>query len=211
MTEVYIVDKGNDINYEHLKESLPANIFKIVNKYNNIESFQSSLIGWYVLYKYLKQRHNIDLAKEKVLFNSYGKPLVNKIFFNISHSKNLIGVIISDNECGIDIEKIEESDNKDKLALRVLSDEELLFYNNNTEYLIKQWTKKEAYYKMKGTGISFLKLKQNIDFPVSTYEFIDVKNNKYYISIAINDVFDIYRIEGEKLCIVKVVEQQLAD
>jgi len=210
MAKIYIVDKGNKINYRYLKESLPENVLKIVNKYTDIKSFESSLIGWYVLYNNLKKNHNIDLANEEIVFNDYGKPFVNNVYFNISHSKNLISVIIGDNECGIDIEKVNENHHKDKLVLRVLSDEELLFNNNNIEYFIKQWTKKEAYYKMKGTGISFEKLKQNINFPVCTYEILDIMNEKYYMSISIEDDFDVYRVENEKLCISKIVEQLLA-
>mgnify|MGYP003510654450 CR=1 FL=1 len=44
----------------------------------------------------------VDTAK----LNNNGKPFIDGIYVNISHSKDLVSVIISDTECGIDIQYV---------------------------------------------------------------------------------------------------------
>lgn len=87
------------------------------------------------------------------------------LFFNISHSKNVITAVISDKTVGIDIEKIRPVSLK--LAKRVCTPNELNYVFGTddadfdaeyppkvTERFFEIWTIKEAYFKCIGTGIT---------------------------------------------------------
>ena len=90
--------------------------------------------------------------------NEHGKPFLRdypEVHFNISHCKNGIAVAVSDAPIGIDIEsyrKVSES-----LVRYTMNEEECRIIHESddpvrtfTEY----WTKKEAVFKLRGTGIT---------------------------------------------------------
>ncbi|MDO5564514.1 MAG: 4'-phosphopantetheinyl transferase superfamily protein [Eubacteriales bacterium] len=94
--------------------------------------------------------------------NKYGKPYIrNKknIFYNISHSKEKVAIIISNVEVGIDIEKIRDID-YDKIIKKIFLKEEIDFImsienkNEKLKNFFKIWTKREAYSKCIGVGLS---------------------------------------------------------
>ena len=191
MANIYLLDIGN-INLEtiSLEKELSANILSIVSKYKLQDDYLRSLVGWYLLTKYLKEDFFIDLKKENIEFNQYNKPYINKnIHFNITHSGNFVGIIISNNECGIDIEVYKENRDWDKIRKIILNEET----NNYTiEELVKVWTMKEAYFKRIGTGINLTNLKKLInEKEVQTLKIYDIENNIYYLS---------YSIENNKRC-----------
>lgn len=88
-------------------------------------------------------------------YNEYGTPyLEDGPYFSISHSKRGIAVAISDTPIGIDIECIRNVD--EGLIRKTMNSEEQKFIRSNSRpeiEFIRLWTRKEAYVKMKGTGI----------------------------------------------------------
>ena len=114
-----------------------------------------------------------------------GKFSNSNIGFNISHSKNIIAVIICNNNVGIDVESIK---NKDISKISQFS-----FTKNNIEYLnyLKQnylkkqyiesfytyWTLKEAFIKLKGGSILNKNLKLDFDLK-NNQKFNNFYNNK---------------------------------
>lgn len=143
-----------------------------------------SLKAWSLLNTELI-KENIDLMNEHIVYNTNGKPyLSNKnIYFNISHSDTVIAIIISDQECGIDIEFVDYNKNHDKYIHKILSKNEIDMYNNSDDkikYFYKQWTKKEAYMKYNGTGIQISKLNNELEQSNIITEEI-TKNGKKYI------------------------------
>ena len=135
-------------------------------------------IGRFLLRKGLKDLYGIELELEDlenfIIKNKYGKPSFkdmpkshfdiepkkyNNIFFNISHSANLVVCAFYDKEIGVDIEKI---DNFNSLIIRkILTDKEKVYleqYRHNEEEFKKIffsfWTLKESYLKYKGSGFS---------------------------------------------------------
>lgn len=90
--------------------------------------------------------------------NEHGKPFLKDhpdIHFNISHCKNGIVVAVSDQPVGIDIESYRQV--SDSLIRYTMNEEEQRIINESddpvrtfTEY----WTKKEAVFKLRGTGIT---------------------------------------------------------
>ena len=90
--------------------------------------------------------------------NEHGKPFLvdyPDVHFNLSHCKNGIAVVVSDQPVGIDIESYREV--SDRLIRYTMNEEEqwIIFGSDDpvrtfTEY----WTKKEAVFKLRGTGIT---------------------------------------------------------
>ncbi|NWF98178.1 MAG: 4'-phosphopantetheinyl transferase superfamily protein [Nitrospirae bacterium] len=105
---------------------------------------------------------------EEIVFynNNYGKPYIMlnpdlpKIFFNISHSHKMAVIAISNGyEIGIDIEYLLRKINFEDIARRFFSNIEnkklnSLSGNLRKEAFFRCWTRKEAYLKAKGVGIS---------------------------------------------------------
>ncbi len=90
--------------------------------------------------------------------NEHGKPFLKdypEVHFNLSHCKNGILVAVSDEPVGVDIESYHEAN--DSLIRYTMNDEERRIITESddpvrtfTEY----WTKKEAVFKLRGTGIT---------------------------------------------------------
>ncbi len=90
-----------------------------------------------------------------IIYNEFGAPeLDNGKHISISHSNELVAVIISDTKSGIDIEKI--SDKALRIASKFVSKKNLIKLNKEKATLI--WCLKEAIYKwhQKG-GVNFIK------------------------------------------------------
>ena len=194
--KVYILNiKNMHIEYKTLLNELPMYcLHKIYNGCNE-KLKKERTIAWYMLYKLLLVYHNIDLTKCNIYENKNGKPYINDIFFNITHSKDFIGIIISNQECGIDIEKIELKVDNERFAKKILNDIEYQEFlkDNSVDFLIQKWTKIETYYKIKGEGLSFSNIKLNsVDKDIYTVKLDD----EYYLSYGPNecDIVDILEL-----------------
>jgi 4'-phosphopantetheinyl transferase len=99
--------------------------------YTDDKMKEVSLKGWSLLSYIIYKKYNMKLTKDMICYNDNKKPYFkdSKIYFNISHSKDLIAIIIDNKECGIDIEYIDYNKQLDKLALKVLSEKEIIKYN----------------------------------------------------------------------------------
>jgi len=178
MRKVYIEKAENIIEN--------TNLLKFIT-YTDSEMKTISLKAWSLLSQILITEYQLDIEKEIIIYNKYKKPYIknSNIYFNISHSKNLIAIVIDNKECGIDIEYIDYKRDIDKLKHKVLSNKELKIYNSvkdKHKYFYKMWTKKEAYYKTIGTGIIVSELSQEQKLSnTRSYIYID-KKDKYYIS-----------------------------
>lgn len=168
---------------------------EINNELQNLISYtddnmkEISLKGWSLLSNLIYEKFNIKLSKDIIKYNEYNKPYLENenIYFNISHSKDLIAIVISDKECGIDIEYIDYEKDLSKIIKKVLSKKERFIYKfkiNKHKYFYKLWTIKEAYYKALGTGIKYNQLHENVSYNnIKSYIYKD-NNKKYYVSVT---------------------------
>ena len=139
---------------------------------------------------------NIDIDNYEIIRNEFNKPYINPniIYYNISHSYNLITICISNKECGIDVEKVRKDEKHLMLANKILDERETNEVNTSVDkydYLFKVWTMKESYFKCEGTGIIYNNLKNDFDFSNTIsfkyiYDGID-ESEDYYISITIKN------------------------
>lgn len=182
MTKLYLFDIKNYLKSDNEKFKLILPSFKKrIDRYKDEYDKLRSSIGYYLLIKYLKEDFNIEINDEDILTNKFDKPYIknNPIYFSISHSLNFVGVLLSDNECGLDIQH-DDNLTHEKLAKKILLDKEYEMYEKNRDILFKKWVQIEAYYKKMGTGIKYNNLDISIDYIV--YEIFDNQNNKYYLS-----------------------------
>ena len=106
------------------------------------------------------KEYGLKEADMEYTVSHHGKPeFLNHphIHFNISHSQAFAVCVFSDAEIGVDIEKIDNTKDIEKLMNRYYSDNERKFVLNsenphNAFFML--WTRKESYLKAKGTGIS---------------------------------------------------------
>lgn len=126
-----------------------------------------------------------------------------QIHFNLSHTKNMIAAVISDNEVGVDIEHIREI--KEATINRVFTENEKKMAHYRMEGYVHIWTIKEACAKLLGTGLADIldglevfeeederkvkKLNQDIRktfcYNIATEgKLVDSFNNPYYYSVC---------------------------
>lgn len=120
--------------------------------------------------------------------NEHGKPFLvdhPEIHFNLSHCKNGIAVVVADQPVGIDIESYRRVG--DSLLRYAMNEEErhhIQTSDDPVRTFTEFWTKKEAVFKLHGTGILREALHTLLDGPehVDTY----VSPEKQYVySIAV--------------------------
>ena len=124
---------------------------KILNYKHKEKRLQSVGAGW--LLRRVLERHGVSSDMLRIELN--GKPTVDGICFNLSHSGNIVICAVSDREVGCDIERIREAPKatgrmftpEEKKALECLEGED---YNRE---FFRLWTKKESYLKMTGEGL----------------------------------------------------------
>lgn len=90
--------------------------------------------------------------------NEHGKPFLKDypdIHFNLSHCNNGIIVAVSDEPVGVDIESFREV--SDSLLRYTMNEEEYHIITESEDPIktfTEYWTKKEAVFKLRGTGIT---------------------------------------------------------
>lgn len=94
-------------------------------------------------------------------YGEHGKPFVENIFFNLSHSATTaLFAFSTDFEVGIDLESIDERHRVDELAKRFFAKQEYdqlqqLTGVEKTQAFFSAWACKEAFLKALGAGLSY--------------------------------------------------------
>ena len=150
-------------------------------------SMYSELINKYKIYKELK------LLDNEITFstNQKGKPFLlnhSNFQFNISHTRNALVVAFSNEEVGIDIESIKLFDMQIANRFFTSAEQDYIISHKDQNYAFYDiWTKKEAYIKYIGTGLStplnsFNVLDNSINSMFHTYTI-----NNYIVSLCMNE------------------------
>lgn len=174
MEKIYIIDKLNE-----KKVNIDGKMYEHhVKKYQNKEKQEISALAWFYLDKYLNYDFNININDYKLKYTNNNRPYIDDIYFNISHSNNLIAIIISDKLCAIDIEWVNPDKNYLRVAKTILNNDEQDKINDK-EYIISLWTKIECYTKLSDTNLfSNFKIREG----AITKKISDSTNNIYYLS-----------------------------
>ena len=171
----YIIRNINDFNTEDINnfyDKIPKLKKDKISKFKNYESKVRSIIGEMNL-KELLAKKNISYNSLDYYINKYGKQYLknDKIFFNISHSFDYVITAISNNEIGIDIEKVRQTPIKIINQFATEKEKEYILSSNKNieERIFKIYTLKEAYFKMLGINLN----------NILEVEFI-IENDKIY-------------------------------
>ncbi len=128
-------------------------------------------------------------------YTAYRKPYFQhypEIRFNLSHSGGLAVCLLSERECGVDVEFIRKI--RPAVVRKVFTLEEQRFLQTAEfpeEAFTALWTLKESYVKAIGKGISFrmnevaFRMKDNEIFCNQKGEFFRIKKENYWISLCI--------------------------
>lgn len=148
-----VYQKTLPLNFDHtlqdrLYAEMPTNI-KAVLSDKSTPKRMLSLIGWKLLSEKLPSLNLLS----KVEFEEKGKPFIpnSEIYFNLSNTKGVVAVAISNQPVGIDIEKIRKP--KPLIYKRVFCQQEIDFISSAEDFT-HLWTRKEAVVKLFGGGIS---------------------------------------------------------
>lgn len=178
---LYLIDI-NHINIDEISSSSfisPKDLSEL-SKYKTKETYNEKLVSRYLKNKYIGEYQ----------INENGKPIANHVYFNISHSHGVVGLVINDRyDIGLDTEKIREID--DSLKKHICSDEEYQYSEDNISFL-QIWTNKESLLKCLGTGIN-KRLKEVVGLPINgkriylgeTYRSVTTRYHNYIITITI--------------------------
>lgn len=116
----------------------------------NYNSISYDLLNYILIFK-KNTGNNVKIYK-----NKFGKPFLKnnpEIFFNISYSKNIIIIAISNVNIGIDIE-IKQNLSKDFQKNFHYYEQEVISTSSDIFIPLKYWTLKESYLKYLGVGLS---------------------------------------------------------
>ena len=133
--------------------------------------------------------HQLPINEQPTfLYNNYGAPYIEGgPYFSISHCKTGIAVAISENPIGIDIEAIRTFKPELMRKTMNLTEQQHIISSTNPDLeFIRLWTQKEAYLKLKGTGI-ISNLHNTLDHnPEITWKEIGNLPLKYVCTIVCN-------------------------
>lgn len=199
-----------------------VNLTKNASHNINIRMIRSSnverkkhIFGSSVLLKFVLFEHNVPLLPNQITYNSYGKPFINKGYYNISHSNEWIMCVYHSVNIGVDVE--EQTHVNLGLAEHFFMQDEYnyllrLRLNEQLEYFFNTWTFKESYVKNK--GISLFDIKNKIGAPrkVSYFQRQEIRinnDNYYYIMGYLNNYkWCIFSHELQPQVYVKIVKHK---
>lgn len=124
--------------------------------------------------------------------DEYGKPFLKDypdFHFNVSHTRDALVVAVSDDEVGVDIERIRNADLK--IIKRFFSNPEREYiyqHEDSNRAFYEIWTRKEAYSKFIGKGLS-IDLNSFNTLDAEIYNCTRVfEQNSYFISVCGKDL-----------------------
>lgn len=164
MVKLYVADISSLPDPLSVPEVLQKLLLERQNRIHNMKQEKSrkqSMGVGLLLHKVLALYHMQD---SKVFVDEHGKPRIEELEFNLSHSGNMVICAVSEEPVGCDVEEIRKTSKG--VAKRCFSDREQAYVSQFTgeEYdraFFRLWTMKESYVKMTGEGMRV---------PFETYE-----------------------------------------
>ena len=121
---------------------------------HNKKAIRQSMGARLLLCRVLAEQYPAIPLPPEMIENQNGKPYLAQggIFFNLSHSGDYAALVLSDEEAGIDIEKLEPP--KIAVAKRFFSKPEYDWLARHPMNFYDLWVLKESYVKALGTGLA---------------------------------------------------------
>ena len=181
----YDIRQMADAEYEKWFSLMSAQKQKRVNAFRFYEDRKRTVAGEMLVRNAVASKFDIQPESISIYTAENGKPYIKNlpVFFNISHSEDFVVCAVSDEEIGIDIEKIRYINpsvakkffTKDEIKYVFGEKEPDSFKDNMPEDVMfrfsEVWTYKEACVKFTGKGLS--DLGSEIDVNSSKFTFSD--------------------------------------
>ena len=127
--------------------------------------------------------NNKEASKLIIETTPSGKPYLKdypNLFFNLTHTDNLILISLADSPVGVDVERLERNADKEAILKHFFSEREQQSYFSQPENqrqlaFFKGWTRKEALLKATGEGLSKMNDYEVSFEPVTDKPIINIK------------------------------------
>jgi 4'-phosphopantetheinyl transferase len=155
---------ANKVRVPHYKSLLAQDELIRAEKFKFEIDRERYVISRGILRMLLGEYLNENPQKIKFNYTTYGKPMLqnkSSLAFNISHSGNkAVFGFVTDVEIGVDVEKVKTDFNVLDIARNFFSPKEIESLENQQKELLHRaffrcWTRKEAFIKAEGSGLSF--------------------------------------------------------
>ncbi len=146
--------------------------------------------------------YGVDYGAEPRYKNGYGKEYFKNapLYYNVSHTKNLVCAAISASEIGVDCETVRDLPDHLHIAKRFFTESEFESVRQSDTPLqtfFALWTKKESYVKYLGKGFAV---------PLSSFDIKDIENiqktfeiNGAFVTLTGDNASDTIFINGDTL------------
>lgn len=158
---VSYVSIDNDLSmseFNRLTQGVPENLLQRNRRFVHFVDRQRNLFGLLLLKKLWRQQHGEHLNLELLRTTEFGRPYLPQpnVDFNISHAGNyVIGVLASNAQVGIDIEKRRPVDFNDfTRTMNQLQWDEITLSDEPEATFFHYWCIKESVIKVDGRGLS---------------------------------------------------------
>jgi 4'-phosphopantetheinyl transferase len=132
-------------------------------------------------------RDEFGISNPRISVSEHGKPYLAdypNIHFNISHCLKAVAVVVADIPVGIDVESFRDySDGLLDKTMNETERQEIAASDSPKELFASYWTRKEAVFKLHGTGIT-----DDLHGILTTKETTDTMVNRekgYAVSVAV--------------------------
>ena len=153
-------DHIQDMKSEHLQQVLaflPSWRRERVLAYKQESRQMESALAYIELSRALALRGLQDIEPH-FEYNEHGKPFLPtypNLHFSISHCSQAVGCILSEMPCGLDIERVRRASPSLISKTMNRNEEHQIYSSSHPEVeFIRLWTRKEAVFKLLGTGIT---------------------------------------------------------
>lgn len=180
-------------DFSKLYEEATEERQRMSDKYSKLDDKLKCICADALLRYAIKKELSIE-KMPSISKNEHGKPFFEDLkdfHFNISHSGKWVVLAYGDNNAGVDIEKMKESEWNVKLAKRYFSEneQEYVFSEGifHHERFFEIWTGKESYLKYLGTGINRALDSFSVLPYVGECLFGEIFEKDYYLSLFTHD------------------------
>lgn len=147
----------NPESFDRLMQLLPIFLQVKIKKFRNWQDAERSLVGNILLIRGLHSMGLTNYSLHDLQYTAFQKPYLDDLIsFNITHSGNYVVCAVSKtNLVGVDVEEIKDIliDEFNNLFAKVEWDE-IIKSENKMFAFYTLWTKKEAFLKVIGCGLS---------------------------------------------------------
>ena len=150
MTKMYITDCTrimNEQSIEHLLPRLERNRQKKIRAERIIQKKAQHAAAGLLLFHHFGHINDLE-------YNEYGKPYLadRSAYISISHSQQWVVLAVSSTEIGADIQVV--SPIRPGVLRRCFTDEEREYIGKDSKRFTQLWTRREAYAKFTGRGLT---------------------------------------------------------